>query len=444
MSMDVVLGSLLGADLVLEKAELQYCSGFLNQVLQSDTKSYEAYFSSRPVNGSVVEHIAEIDAEISLVERKLRSLLVENKVDVVREVVNNEGAVEGKMTVIRQELEQLWELDNGTDQRKDIDDFLETNDQVEEKQEDQFQNALKRLKSRILRNEQDGSTGGLAIVLENLDKTTDLMELPFLARTCIRTGHYQEAVMLYTYSKSLLVKFPGSSIIEGIHRNVAEETTTTMLTGLLRLLSTNLTANSLKKVLNYLASIPPFDDRDKSSLLQVYSYMRYNFIQQECSSYSFEVDQSNDALLEMIIKKRIEVLREHTHMSLSVFMEQHQFTTIPVAIPLDKRLSKVPENENDTSMSENATDECETSPLMLQFVNQCVGYFLKELLDVHMQNKLSDSVCLQLIYCSFRLRDLNPNYHHLFLNKICESNLFTAEQLKYAIDKRRELASKYS
>lgn len=439
--MEVVLHSLLGLDVTLEKSELEYCSGLLDEVLQSDTKDYGDYFSSRAVHGSIVEDIAEVDAQISVIERKLRTLLVENKELVIREVLDNEGAIGSRLASIRQELEQLWELDNDTRPEKNTDEFLAPEDPLEEKQEDQFQNALKRLKHRVAQNERDSSDVDLAIVLENVNKTTDLMELPFLARTCIRTGHYQEAVMLYNYSRSLTVKFPTSSLIEGIHRNVSKETTTTMLTGLLKLLSTDLTANSLKKILNYLASIPPFDGKDKSSLLQVYLYMRYNFIQRECSTFPIDVERSNDTLLEMMIKKRIEVLREHTYNSISVFMEHYQFTTVPVAINLDQRLreSKLQTDEGPAPVAES-----KTSLLMLQFVNECIGSFLRELSEARLQDKLSDSVCLQLIYCSFRLRDLNHNYHNLFLNKICESKLFNMERLQHAIEKRRELASKYS
>lgn len=445
--MDLVLETVVGRDLVLNEAEKQYSLGVLSEVLQSDARNYEKYFSSSALEGSVVEDIAEVDAQVSAIERRLRNLLVDNKGQVIREALHSDAAIAGRVGEIRVGLEQLWELDNGnvskSVDRSDTTDFLASLEPVDPQQsrdskvEDEFHAALRKLKDRVRRDEgtsQDEVASGLGVVLENLTKVTDLMELPFLARTCVRTGHYREAVLLYNFSKSLRAKFPGSSIVEQIHRNVSEETTLTMLTGLVRLLSTNLTANHLKKILYYLVSVPPFDDRDKTTLLQVYLQMRRVFITQECSTYSLAVERSNDALREMMIKRKIEVLREHLHMSLSVFSENYETKTTPLWIPLDHALTDTSEDEK----------RVPTSPFVLRFINACADQFLQELLDEQLQGTLSDSVCLQLVYCSFRLRDLNHNYHSLFLNKVCESNLFSLQQIKDAIAKRRELASKYT
>lgn len=446
--MDVILNDLVDQHSVTDNTDRQFCLEILNETLQSDSRSYEDFFSSRPTAGSIVEDIAEVDAHISVIERKIRAFLLENKTAVVESVLSNsKGSV---LSDIRKELEQLWELDNETvststdtkdDDKKElmIDEFLEQNDTTNKEQDDQFHMALQKLKKRVTKSDDDTGRyeGSLATVLENLNNATDLMELPFLSRTCIRTGHYQEAVMLYTYSKSLLVKFPGSTIVAGICHNVLTETTTTMLAGLVKLLSTNVNVNSLKKILNYLICIPPFDGNDKSSLLQVFLHMRFIFIQREISSYSLDIERPNESLLEMMVKKQIEVLREYTHMSMSVFMEMLQCTKEPISIPLNKDLTpQQQETSKETSI--------ETNPLMLHFTNECIRWLLKDLCDAKLEGKLSDSVCLQLVYCSFRLHDLNANYHHLFLNRIHESKIFTVEQLKHAIEKRRELASKYS
>lgn len=442
MGMELVLETLTGAGLELNEDEKRYGLAVLSEVLQCD-RDYERYFSSSAVEGSVVEDIAEVDAEISAVERRLRSLLVENKREVVREALDSDGAIGSGIVQIRQGLEQLWELDNeevdgsgGTGENGELLVLLEAQ---EGKKEDEFHVALGKLKDRVRLqgDDRDEMTTGLGAVLENLSKITDLMELPFLARTCIRTGHYREAVMLYNFSKSLLTKFPGSSTVERIHRNVSDETTMTMLTGLVRLLSTNLTTNQLKKVLNYLVAIPPFDNKDKSCLLQIYLQMRRVFIKQESSAYSLVQERSNDALREMMVKRKIEVLREHLHMSLSVFAEHYETKLVPLQIPLNSRLLE-------SEYSTEDDKQIPTSPFALRFINDCADDFLQELLNAHLQHTLSDSVCLQLIYCSFRLRDLNHNYHSLFLNKVCESDLFDLQQLADAVDKRRELASKYT
>ncbi|CAR26641.1 hypothetical protein ZYGR_0H04590 [Zygosaccharomyces rouxii] len=448
----------------LSKNERQYCLEILEQILQSDTTPYDAYFSSKPTPGSIVEDIAEASAQIVAIEKQIRRLLVENKGEVLRKVLGDSSG--SKLTDIRNELDQLWELDEGAgakeEEHKNSNESIEHDsavkaifDQeqnVQKGQDDQFHMALKKLKQRVSQNEAHapGSLGELASVLENLNSITDLMELPFLARTCIRTGHYQEVVMLYTHTKSLQLKFPGSSIVKQVCDSVLDEITTTMLTGLVKLLSTNVTVNSIKKILNYLAAIPPFDDTESSLLLRVFLYMRFDFIQREIASYSLKMDPPNDSLIEMMVKRKIEVLREYAYMSSSVFTEMFTSHLEPICIKLADELK--PEEDTKTIEATTTTTTTtrkddtpiETNLLILQFVNQCVSWLLDDLSEAGLQGKLNDSVCLQLVYCSFRLHDLNQNYHKLFLNKLHESNLFTASQIKNAIQKRRELASKYS
>lgn len=439
-TMDVILNELLTSqeNEVISSTDKEKYLEILEASLQSETKNYDDYFSSRPNPGSIVEEIAELDAHISTLERKLRKLLVDNKDLVLTDIFSSDG--NEKLSEIHKELEQLWEIDNDrvdTEQNGDpelsVEEFLEQNTDVK-KQDDQFHIALKKLKERSTKEKDDHDfSGNLTLVLENLNNVTDLMELPFLARTCIRTGHYQEAVMVYTYSKSLLSNFPNSSIVRGICANVSKETTTTMLTGLVRLLSTNVTVISLKKILNYLVSIPPFDNKNKDALLKIYLHMRFNFINGEQGSFSLSEHGGNDSLIEMMVKRKIEVLREHIHVSLSVFVDTFQIETQPLYIPLGGDLSQ-----------ESQEKQTDTNLFMLEFISNCVNSLLNDLREAQLQEKLGESVCLQLVYCSFRLQDLNFNYHSLFLNKIYESGLFTVEALRNAIEKRRELQSKYS
>lgn len=452
----------------LSKDERRYCLELLEQILQSDTTPYDAYFSSKPTPGSIVEDIAEVSARIVSIEKQIKRLLVENKDEVLRKVLDDSSA--GKLADIQNELEQLWELDENTEAKAKesegsdeitehdsaVREIFDQEQHVQKKQDDQFHIALKKLKQRMSQNEANapGSLGDLASVLENLNSITDLMELPFLARTCIRTGHYQEVVMLYTHTKSLQLKFPGSSTVKQVCDSVLDEITTTMLTGLVKLLSTNVTVNSIKKILNYLAAIPPFDDMESSLLLRVFLYMRFDFIQREIASYSLKMDPPNDSLIEMIVKRKIEVLREYAYMSSGVFTEMFASHSEPVCIKLATELTP----EEDRQSTDDTTDDTtaatatipkrdapvETNLLILQFVNECVSWLLNDLSQAGLQGKLNDSVCLQLVYCSFRLHDLNQNYHKLFLNKLYESKLFTASQIKTAIHKRKELASRYS
>lgn len=447
----------------LTRDERRYCLQILEQLLQSDTTPYDMYFSSKPIPGTIVEDIAEVSAEIVSIEKEIRRLLVENKEEVLRKVLgDNSGS---KLTDIRNELDQLWELDEGTGAKKEVNadkdsdgiiepdsavrDIFDQEQNAQQKQDDQFDMALKKLKQRVSEREShlSGSSGDLTSVLENLNSITDLMELPFLARTCIRTGHYQEVVILYTHTKSLQLKFPGSSTVKQVCDSVLDEITTTMLTGLVKLLSTNVTVNSIKKILNYLAAIPPFDDTESSLLLRVFLRMRFDFIQRELASYSLKMDPPNDSLIEMMVKRKIEVLREHAYMSSSIFTEMFTSKLEPVCIQLTQELQPQEEEEDEEKTDttrKNDTTPIKTNLLILQFLNECINWLLDDLLNAGLQGKLNDSVCLQLVYCSFRLHDLNHNYHNLFMNKLYESNLFTSSQIRNAIQKRRELASRYS
>ncbi|CCD24626.1 Golgi transport complex subunit COG8 NDAI_0D03120 [Naumovozyma dairenensis CBS 421] len=455
--MDVILNDLLDGSVdKLTNDEKEYCLTALRDILQSDNKSYDTYFSSRASSGTITEEIAEIDAEISNLERKMRDLLVSNKNAIVNEVLRNEDTKQ--LGSIRSDLEQLWELDNIVTNTKklnstgvqettsddlSIEELLGQSQSKKEDKDDEFHTALKKLRNRMSKaQEKNTVTGNLASVLDNLTNITDLMELPYLARTCIRTGHYQEAVMLYTHTNSLRVKYPDSTIIEEICQNVLKEINTTMLTGLVKLLSTSSTVNSMKKILKYLAAIPPFDVKESSAFLNVFLPVRYKFIQGEISAYSIGTDVSNDSLMEMMVKRKIEVLREHIYVSLNVFCKSFSFATEEINFPLIPQLSNIKDKNGNTLSTYNKP--VATNPLMLQFVRQCLSFLLKELTAVDLKYKLSDSVCLQLVYCSFRLFDLNANFHKLFLNQVYESGLFKKEQLINAIKKRSELASVYS
>lgn len=440
--MEVILSNVIDPNL-LNNEEKSYCLNILEEILQSETRPYDAYFSSKPTPSSIVEEIAEVSANIVSLEKRIRQLLVEHKSEVLHKVLGDSSRT--RLANIHDELDQLWELDEEKNDKtisKDelaFEEILDPEASIKKTQDDQFQMALHKLRQRVSKNDDNstGSPGDLACILENLNSITDLMELPFLSRTCIRTGHYQEAVMLYTHTKSLQLKFPGSATVKQVCENVLNEITTTMLTGLAKLLSTNVSVNSIKKILNYLAAIPPFDNTESALLLRVFLHMRFNFIQREISSYSLKLDEANESLTEMMVKRKIEVLREYAYMSANVFMEMFSFPTEPLCINVAEELKiEGASFKEDTPVDTNA--------LILQFINECIEWLLKDLLNAGLKGKLTDSVCLQLVYCSFRLDDLNQNYHKLFLNKIHESDLFSAEQLRNAIQKRRDLTSRYS
>ncbi|XDT06792.1 Dor1-like family [Nakaseomyces glabratus] len=524
------------ADLVGEGFDGEYGVEVLRGVLQSETRDYERYFSPKALDGSITEDIAEVDAEISAAEKRLRELMLENDKEIVTKLLR--GDTREKLKSMADLLDQLWEVGTGEEDGSStarggtgttlsgtgiatFDEVLIENGLVDsdataanstEANKDNFHQALSKLKARMENKDTNGlnssDSSNLVPVLEQLDSLNELMEL--LARASINTGHYQEAVMLYTYTSSLRSKFTDSSIVDEICKSVLSEIEQTMLIGLVNLLSTNVTINSLKKILTYLSAIPPFNEK-------------------KLFTDSVPVD-------EMMIKRRIEVLREHMYMSLNIFANLFSCKRIPLSIPLlddliDKEVGdsaveteqsteeeitektnqnsqhsneqsteaeeesketseqskesseqskesseqskesseQSKEGKQDKNSSEQSNEDKEsiegkeskeavenmsmsaqqkntipTNVPMLEFISNVIQYTLQDMVDEKLHNKISDSVCLQIVYCSFRLLDLNRNFHHLFLNKVCESELFSADQIKRAIRKRSELASKYS
>lgn len=545
--MDVIYERLKLNNIVSDNEEREHCLKTLNEILQSPDRDYETYLSSQALDQTIVEEIGEIDAELSILEKKLKKILVQNK-EMVSTQILDETLNESLLHQLHEDLEQLWEMDpqniqgnsNISPEKKDeqlisVDELLETDDTTKmdsqsfssshtnNKPKDDFHIALDKLRERINKKKhKEEMQENLTFILINLQNITDLMELPFLTRTCIRTGHYQEAIMIFSYCKSLKTKFPDSDIVKGIFNNVLNEISNTMAVGLVKLLTTNLSVNSIKKILNYLSVIPPFDVKGSNALLNVYLSMRYEFIRSEILSYSLDTHtEMNDSLVEMIIKRKIEVVREHLYSSLNIYSQTFSIESIPILIPLikditdklipskdrknikdtitannilkdedgsaqnenteeqpvqnesekisptqsnavsgdDNRNVKTKETKHDNIATKDKEDEEEeydlipqfqlqtnmvdTNPLMLQMVNKCVNCLLEEFKNVSTEI-LNNSICLQLIYCSFRLNDLNINYHYCFLNRLFESRLFTKDQIVQAVKKRAELASRYS
>lgn len=544
--MNVIYERLKLENIVSNNDEREYCLKTLNEILQSSDREYESYLSSQAFDRTIVEEIGEIDADVSILEKKLKKILIQNK-EIVSEQILDETLNESLLHQLHENLEQLWEMDphdtqgnsSVSSEKKDdqvisVDELLETDDATKmdsqpssilhqnNKPKDDFHIALDKLRQRINKKKNKEETQeNLTFILINLQNITELMELPFLTRTCIRTGHYQEAIMVFSYSKSLQMKFPDSDIIKGIYNNVLNEVSNTMAVGLVKLLSTNLSVNSIKKILNYLSVIPPFDMKGSNTLLNVYLSMRYDFIHNEILSYSLDSHtKMNDSLIEMIIKRKIEVVREHLYSSLNIYSQNFNIESIPIIIPLiedisDKlislegenmktttKINDIVNNEDNGAVEESTEEEIvksdggkmsprqsieiseennkksndeevkhnhvekknkedneieydlipqfqlqtnviDTNPLMLQMVNKCIDCLIDEFQNISTEI-LNNSICLQLIYCSFRLNDLNTNYHYCFLNRLFESGLFSADQIVQAIRKRAELASRYS
>lgn len=199
----------------------------------------------------------------------------------------------------------------------------------------------------------------------------------------------------------------------------------------------------MKKILSYLEAIEPFDTNIRS-LQQLLLTMRYKFVTEEIESYQILKD-TNDSVKEMLIKRKIECIREHVYGTVSVFNSLFQSETKCMYIPLLDQVEPISKDLADSQDTKDETatkkTEFETSLPLLKFINECTNY-LTDQLHGH-KDYLTESVCLQLVYCSFRLGDANLNYHNLFMNKLLEKGLFSQAVLESAIAKRLELAARY-
>ncbi|CEP61686.1 Golgi transport complex subunit COG8 LALA0_S03e08526g [Lachancea lanzarotensis] len=416
---------------------------FLTEQLKA-RDSYDAYFSSMPLPGSVVEDIAEIEAQISAQERKLRDLLIQNKQALCDSLCNEE--IEPQLATMLAQIDELWEVEKtaATDRPLELqgqhgDFWASLNEPTEEdlQQEeglDELNTALQKVALRAV-NDTNGdfnnAQDNLALVLTHWNSVSELLELPTLTSTCIKTGHYQEALMCHKHARSLVDKFPHIAIVRHIADSISQEMTTTMLQGLVKMLQQNLSANPIKKILSYLSSISPFSENPQA-LFQVFLTMRHKFVCSEMNSFEI-TELTNDTMRELLMKRRIETFREHVYNALSILQsqsdlfnfKQDQYHGFKISMPLLNEPKK----------------PVATNPFMLLFVEKCCDALISSLAP--MKDSISVSVCLQLVYCSFRLADCNPNYHHLFIRKMQESHLISAPDLATAMDKRRELANKY-
>ncbi|CDO92224.1 unnamed protein product [Kluyveromyces dobzhanskii CBS 2104] len=424
--MESLVGEIIGTE---DKRDIEFAIG----VLQGK-ESFDEYFTSEPLPGSIIEDIAEYNAEISKLERKLKTELINEKNTILDILLSSNWS--DTLAEISEQIGQLWELnkdgsEDPTGNDTENEDFRSSEDaDTNAEMNDAFHEALEKLR-HLHSAKRDTS---IVTVLNNIDKINDILELPTLISTCIRTGHYQEALMLYSYTKSIEKKFANLELIKIVVKIIQELISTKMLNGLVRLLATNLTLSSMRKILSYLEALAPFDT-NPSALQQLLLTMRYKFVTEEIDSYRI-VDTTGNSVKEMLIKRKIECIREHVYGTISIFNSLFTSETKSMYIAV-----ALPESEESSITDSSANSNIETSLPLLKFINECTNFLIHQLED-HTPY-LTESVCLQLVYCSFRLADANQNFHHLFINKLLESKLFTKEALSAAITKRVELATRY-
>lgn len=166
------------------------------------------------------------------------------------------------------------------------------------------------------------------VLLKNLDKIQEMLELPTLTLACVNNGYYTEALDLASHANRLLLRFNNIKVIKDIHTQV-EAALKTMLVQLLRLLRETVKLPTLIKVMSYLRRMQPFQSAPdvNRQLQQLYLVSRLQYIRTLLST----LDPLKRQSPEVYLKRTIEVFREHVFVTVvgfrSVFPESLSTST---------------------------------------------------------------------------------------------------------------------
>lgn len=216
-------------------------------------------------------------------------------------------------------------------------------------------------------------SGEAVMLLKNLEKIQDILELPSLAMACVRNGYYAEALDLASHTKRLRTRYSNIKVIDQIQKDI-DKVMNTMMIQLLKLLRQQVKLPTLIKVFSYLPRMYPFntnDDSENSSkqLQQLYFASRLHFIRNQLNTL-VPLKQSPDKYL----KRYLEIFREH------VFATVVGFRSI------------FPE-----------TEVQENQPLVADFLRTTVKELreiIEEIAPQITDHTIRNSLWLQIAYCS--------------------------------------------
>lgn len=345
---------------------------FLNEISTIESKDYLSSVPPTPASGNfkqeertLVQDIAELEAQQRSIDSKLKSLVVENQgaiVETKKQLTQAESLFEGEFQSI---FKSIWRTFN----ENELEDVKEPQDlELQELEADlepeakdtSFHSVVLNVKKLV---EADGEHNtNLSIVLENMEQVINILELPSLTGACIKAGYYSESLEISSYTRRLAIRFPHSDLIREVETGIKLEMSH-MLTGLIRLLRTNLKQSSILKILSYLRRIPPFSqvpDSD-SQLKRILLHARYQFIKLELDSLR---PLQEGGLNENYLKRSIEVIREHGFGSImtfkNVFPDADETEMGPVDIIAEEQSPAVLDIENEEQHTEQELIEEDT------------------------------------------------------------------------------------
>lgn len=234
-------------------------------------------------------------------------------------------------------------------------------------------------------------------ILYNLDNVIQILELPSITNTLIKSANYSECIEISSFIQRLSIRYNDLEIISHIKENVSYEIND-MVKRLSNLLSGNLKQSSIMKIMSYLKRIIP----DKWKLKTIFLNLRYKFIIDEFDTL---IPLKNSKLIEKYLKRILEVFREFTFQ-----------TVITFESIFDK----------DTEMIHS---------FIISIVNSLMDILDENLINI--KEESIDSTILQLLYCSQSLARVGGDFTSILLHRL--PNPLTKEQILTTMTKQRHL-----
>ncbi|KAH3672033.1 hypothetical protein WICMUC_004480 [Wickerhamomyces mucosus] len=304
---------------------------FLDQVCSIESEDYLSAAPPNPLNDfegkdeprTLIQDIAELEAQQRLIDTNLKNLIVQSQssildnkrsLNVLNEAFHNEFIPTFKTlwkVVYANESEDSNAKNTNDDQPASKNEIHELESDLdaelaETKLNDGFHSKINKLKEF---NYGEDKSKNLNAILGNMDQILDISDLPTLVRSCIKAGYYSEASEISAYTRRLAIRFSDNDFVKVIEEGVQKEIAQ-MLTGLIRLLRTNMKQSSVIKTMSYLRRIPPFNNMQNadSQLKRILLHARYEFIKLELNSLGPLRDTGQ---YEIYLKRSIEIIREN-------------------------------------------------------------------------------------------------------------------------------------
>ncbi|TPX31800.1 hypothetical protein SmJEL517_g04961 [Synchytrium microbalum] len=213
-----------------------------------------------------------------------------------------------------------------------------------------------------------------ATLLNKHGKLLELLEIPQLAETFVRSGYYEEAMDLYTYVMRLSARHPQSKLIIGIGEEV-ETIKRTMVQQLVKLLSANVKLPLCIRVVGYLRRLSVYSEVD---LRILFLQQRDAFLRSMLHELNGERDSGE------FLRRYIEISREYFFDIVAQYRAIFSDTPISTSSSLPPLTPTTPSSLYGSSHGEGET-QTSTSTILSSYAAHAVST-LVTMLTTHLAN----------------------------------------------------------